>query len=202
MAMPTLGNDYYLSPVARVLDWDTAPSRRQVGSAERLPELPSRSPSNDSTRDTERDQWTSSGGESPGIPEILSDVTPDNYWMPGADYAAEHHIFPQAHYKKIPHETRKVFRRSTIGELFLSLDGRRHEFDAFHRKYNDATGELLGSFMKEHNIIEPEQLTPDHARAVLKAIAESEDPRIRHYLEFIRRLRVFYRLRTGGRGTE
>jgi hypothetical protein len=55
--------------------------------------------------------------------------------------------------------------------------------------------------MKEHNIIEPEQLTPDHARAVLKAIAESEDPRIRYYLEFIRRLRMFYRLRTG-RGTE
>jgi hypothetical protein len=45
-------------------------------------------------------------------------------------------------------------------------------------------------------------MTPDHARAVLKAIAESEDPRIRLYREFIRRLRLFYRLRTGGRGSE
>jgi hypothetical protein len=131
----------------------------------------------------------------------LSDVTPDNYWIPGADYAAEHHIHPQAFYKKIPRERRKVFKGATIGELFLSLDGRRHEFDTFHRKYNEATGELLGRFMKEHNIMGPEQLTPDHARAVLKAIAESEDPRIRYYLEFIRRLRMFYRLRTG-RGTE
>jgi len=56
-------------------------------------------------------------------------------------------------------------------------------------------------FMDAHNIT-PEQMTPDHARAVLKAIAESDDPRIRSYREFIRRLRPFYRLRTGVRGSE
>jgi hypothetical protein len=56
--------------------------------------------------------------------------------------------------------------------------------------------------MGEQNIREPEQMTPNHARAVLKAIAESEDPRIRLYGEFRKRLRLFYRLRTGGRGSE
>jgi hypothetical protein len=54
--------------------------------------------------------------------------------------------------------------------------------------------------MQERNISEPEQMSPDHARAVLKAIEESEDPRIRYYRAFIRQLRLFYR--TGGRGTE
>jgi len=88
------------------------------------------------------------------------------------------------------------------GHLYLGFDHRRHEYDGFHREYNRATGELLKRFMGEQNISEPEQITPDHARAVLKAIAESEDPRIRLYREFIRRLRLFYRLRTGGRGSE
>jgi len=82
--------------------------------------------------------------------------------------------------------------------LYLGFDNRRHEYDSFHREYNRATGELLKRFMGEQNISEPEQMTPDHARAVLKAIAESEDPHIRLYREFIRRLRLFYRLRTGG----
>lgn len=59
----------------------------------------------------------------------------------------------------------------------------------------------MDGFMREHNI-KPEQMTPDHARAVLKAIAESDDPRIRYYREFSRRLQMFYRLRTGGRGSE
>lgn len=79
-----------------------------------------------------------------------------------------------------------------------SINGRRHEFDAFHRQYNKATGELLKGFMKANNIVDrPDLMTPDHARAMLKAIVGSEDPRIRHYAEFIRRMRLFYRLRGG-----
>ena len=102
----------------------------------------------------------------------------------------------------MPPETRKVFDRATVGQLFLSIDGRRHEYDAFHRAYNTATGELLQRFMQQHSIPEPEQMTPDHARAVERAIVESKDPRIQYYREFVRRLRMFYRLRTGVRGTE
>jgi hypothetical protein len=133
----------------------------------------------------------------------LSDVTPDNDWIPGADYAGEgHHEFPRALYKRMPPETQKVFDRATSGHLYLGYDKRRHEYDRLHREYNKATGELLKRFMGTHNISEPEQMTPDHARAALKAIAESEDPRIRLYGEFIKRLRLFYRLRSGGRGSE
>jgi hypothetical protein len=121
----------------------------------------------------------------------LSDVTPDNEWIPGANYAAEgHQEFPRALYKRMPPETQKVFDRATSGRLYLGVDNRRHEFDRLHREYNEATGQLLQRFMGEQNIREPEQMTPNHARAVLKAIAESEDPRIRLYGEFIKRLRL------------
>jgi hypothetical protein len=165
------------------------------------PNLPNRSPASRSQTNPEFAQRNNSGSEVPDTPEVLSDATPYNSWIPGADYADEHHIFPQAHYKRLSRETKKVFKDSTIGELLLRLDGRRHENDAFHRLYNAATGQLMADFMAQNNIAEPEKMTPDHARAVLKAIAESEDPRIKYYLEFIRRLRMFYRLRTG-RGSE
>ena len=49
-------------------------------------------------------QGVSDGDEAEDIPQTLSDVTPDNYWVPGADYAAEHHEFPRAHYKRMPLE--------------------------------------------------------------------------------------------------
>jgi hypothetical protein len=59
----------------------------------------------------------------------------------------------------------------------------------------------LDRFMKQHDIT-ADQMTPDHARSVLKSIEDSRDPRIRRYNEMIRTLLRFYRLRTGGRGTE
>jgi len=52
----------------------------------------------------------------------------------------------------------------------------------------------------QDNSIKPEQMTPDQARSVLKAIAESEGPRIRVYGEMLKRMRMFYRLRSGVRG--
>ncbi len=45
-------------------------------------------------------------------------------------------------------------------------------------------------------------MTPDHANAVLKAIAESDDPRIRIYRAMLLHMRRLYRLRTGVRGSE
>lgn len=188
-----LSSDYYLLPVPRSPDWDAISPHTNAGVG----------PSwNTSAGDLDAGQWASDGRNKAGtVPRTLSDVTPDNYWIPGADYAAEHHEFPRAHYKRMPPETRKVFDRATVGQLFLSIDGRRHEYDAFHRAYNTATGELQ-RFMQQHNIPAPEQMTPDHARAVEKAIVESKDPRIQYYREFARRLRMFYRLRTGVRGNE
>jgi hypothetical protein len=186
--------DHYLSPVPRAPDWDAIAPGENAGGG----------PSwNASAGDLDAGQWASDGRNEAGtVPRTLSDATPDNYWIPGADYAAEHHEFPRAHYRRMPPETRKVFDRATVGQLFLNIDGRRHEFDAFHRAYNTATGELLERFMRQHNVPEPEQMTPDHARAVEKAIAQSNDPRIQYYREFVRRLRMFYRLRIGVRGAE
>jgi hypothetical protein len=54
----------------------------------------------------------------------------------------------------------------------------------------------------QDNSLQAEQMTPDQARSVLKAIAESEDPRIRVYGEMLKRMRMFYRLRSGARGNE
>jgi hypothetical protein len=139
--------------------------------------------------------------------EILSDVTPDNDWIPGADYAAKakgHHEFPQSQFRDMPPETRKVFDEATSGKLFVGkIDGRRHEFDGLHRQYNAATGKILERFMEEHGITDhPELMTPDHARALLKLIAESQDPRILTYRNFIRLMRTLPLLRGGGRGME
>jgi hypothetical protein len=64
-----------------------------------------------------------------------------------------------------------------------------------------AVGEPMDRFMQE-NSIKPEQMTPDQARSLLKAIAEAEDPRIRVYGEMLKRMRMFYRLRSGARGNE
>jgi hypothetical protein len=88
-------------------------------------------------------------------------------------------------------------------ESCLWGDGRRHEFDGLHRQYNAATGELLKFFMEGNGIDgRPDLMTPDHARALLKLIAESQDPRILTYRNFIRLMRLFPHLRAGGRGME
>jgi uncharacterized pyridoxamine 5'-phosphate oxidase family protein len=59
----------------------------------------------------------------------------------------------------------------------------------------------MNRFMKEHSI-RAEQMTPDHARAVLKTITESEDPRIRVYRAMLQHMGRLYRLRSGARGSE
>jgi hypothetical protein len=76
-----------------------------------------------------------------------------------------------------------------------------HQNDKLHRAYNDAVEELIYGFMQDNNI-KPDQMTPDQARSILKAIAESEEPRIRAYRDMLRKMWMLYRLRTGGRGTE
>jgi hypothetical protein len=136
-------------------------------------------------------------------PEIISDATPDNLWTPGAEYAAKgHHKFPQKFYKGMLPETRRVLEADHTGRLMVrSINGQRHENDALHRAYNDAVGEILMDFMAENKMPKerPDQLTPDHARALLKLVTESQDPRILTYHNFIRLLRLFPWLRSGGR---
>ena len=191
---------FYPSPLPQAPSWNSVPTN----SADLLPQVsaepPSRSPVGPDARNLDGGGTTSRFDRTEIVPEVLSDVTPDNYWIPGADYAADgHHEFPREHYRKMPAETRKVFDEAKTGRLFVhSVNGRRHEFDEFHRQYNKATGELLKGFMEANNIANrPDLMTPDHARTVLKTIAGSEDLRIRTYAEFIKRLRLFYRLRGG-----
>lgn len=153
-------------------------------------------------------QWTygdgaPTSGSSDGRrndPRVLSDATPDNPWKPGAQYAQNgHHTLPRANYKNLPlqPETRQVFEKATSGKINI----RGHQFDEFHRRYNDATKEFMEKYMRENNIA-AEKMTPDQARSILRAIDESDDSRIRTYREMIKRLRLFFRLRSGGRGSE
>lgn len=140
------------------------------------------------------------GGPNDATP-VISDLTPDNEWIPGAQYAGQgHHFLPQAVWRKLPlpPETRKIFDQETSGHLHI----RGHENDKAHREYSKATEEFMDQFMKENNI-KPEEMTPDQARSMLRGIEESQDPRIRNYRQFIQRLLLRYQLRTGGgRGNE
>jgi hypothetical protein len=144
-------------------------------------------------------RW-SSGGQNDSA-AVIADITPDNDWIPGARYAGQgHHFLPQAVWRKLPlaPETRKIFDQETSGHLHI----RGHGNDKAHREYSKATEEFMDQFMKE-NSIKPEEMTPDQARSMLKAIGESQDPRIRTYRQFIQRLQLLYQLRTGGgRGNE
>lgn len=65
--------------------WDSAPPPLIPGGAEPFLEQPRRSPGNASVNKTDPSRWA--GTEGPA--EILSDETPDNDWIPGADYAAD-----------------------------------------------------------------------------------------------------------------
>jgi hypothetical protein len=158
---PMLGSDYYLSSMPPAPSWGAVPTRALVGATEFSPKPPSRWSWSAPARDPHAGPSPNGDEEGEGVRQTLSDITSDNYWIPGADYAGEgHHEFPQALYKRMPPETQKVFDRATTGHLYLGFDNRRHEYDSFHREYNRATGELLKRFMGEQNISEPEQMTP------------------------------------------
>jgi hypothetical protein len=132
----------------------------------------------------------------------VTDVDGSPYYAPGG-----HHEMPKGVYSKwnLSPETEKVFNQSTTGELPKGLaradaDGvtRSHYWSGprgEHGIYNQAVAELSENFMSERNI-NPESMTPDQARDLLKAIRESDDPRIRGYNRMIRMLRKVFR---GGR---
>ena len=133
----------------------------------------------------------------------VTDVDGSPYYAPKG-----HHEMPQGLYSKwnLSPETAKVFDQSTTGELpkgRVPIDDngipKRHYWDGAsgqHGQYNSAVKELSETFMRDHNIT-PETMTPDHARNLLQAIRESEDPRIRDYNRMIRMLRRVFRFRGG-----
>lgn len=139
-------------------------------------------------------------------PRVLSDATPDNHWIIGADYAAVgHHYDPKALWRNLPlrADTRQVLDRAVSGPLGATLHNPitgehfRHQWDKEHQQYNQAVGELFKMYVEglHSKGITIEQMTPDHAREFLGHIFRSQDPRIRVYLDKIRLLRRLLRRR-------
>ena len=100
-------------------------------------------------------------------------------------------------------ETRRVLDEAVSGPLGIKLlnpvTGRttEHRWDREHQEYNQAIGELFKMYLDglgAHGIT-PELMTPAHAREFVKAIHQSQDPRISNYLAMIRLRRSLRLLR-------
>ena len=143
----------------------------------------------------------SDGTRPSGNSPVISDVTPDNTWKPGAQYAAgwPHHYMPWANFRDLPlkPETRRVFVDATSGPL---ADTRVNRWSPEHAAYNDAVNEAFQAFLKSNNIT-AEQMTPEQADEFIDEIFFSRDPRIRN---FNRRIWSeafrYWRRSEGGRG--
>ena len=156
-------------------------------------------------------QWSDKAKTSPeeeiNDSRVLSDVVPDNQWLPGAQYAGwGHHFPPRAVWQDWPlqPETRKVFNKAVSGpiplRLFNPLTREQtfyHYFDDMHREYNVAVTQLMERYMKRHGIT-PEAMTPMQANKIVEAIHASRDPRIRDYNEIVKLVARLFRLRRFG----
>lgn len=155
-------------------------------------------------------EWTAEGvQQSIRVAQANSTVTDaagNPYYRSGG-----HHEVPVAVYKKwnLRPETRAVFNGSTTGSvpgIFRSTPNgvRQGNFwdgpEGLHGDYNRAVREFSERFMVRNGIT-PEQMTPDHATALMKEIRETEEPRIRTFNNAIRLIQRLYKLRTG-RGLE
>jgi hypothetical protein len=133
-------------------------------------------------------------------PRVISDVTPDNTWVPGAQYAAgwEHHWVPWGAFGKykLQPETRRVFVDATSGPLG---DNTINRWSLEHKAYNEAVDEAFKSFLKRNNIPidQTERLTPAQAEEFLDEIYLSVDPRIRNFNKKIRLQAFRYWMRYG-----
>jgi hypothetical protein len=136
--------------------------------------------------------------------KTLTDAYGNPYYSRGG-----HHEMPKSVFQKwkLRPETRKVFDEATSGtvptmSLRSSPDSNPlgHIWNGPtgpHGVYNEAVTDLSDRFL-ERNGITDKQMTPDQARALLKEIRESEDPRIRNYNNAVRMIRRLFRLRIGG----
>ena len=113
----------------------------------------------------ESGRWSGGAGTTPGTEDGSSSPT-----------RGGHHFVPRQIYKNLPlrPETRKVFEQGVTGRLNAGSHGGSKE----HHIYNDAVAEQLERF-KAENGVEPERMTPDHARKFLDEVRRSTDPRIR-----------------------
>ena len=91
-----------------------------------------------------------------------------------------HHIIPQKIYKSlgVPDETLKVFREASTGPLIKG----DHENDTAHRRYSDVVQKVINKWLRR-NGIDPKQMTPAQARALVGHVLEHRHPTIRRYHE-------------------
>jgi hypothetical protein len=156
--------------------------------------------------DEERRTVEGRGVERTSDQRILSDAIPDNYWISWADYAAGHHWMAKEIYNRynFSEATRKVFSDATSGPLARQARSEmktfRHVYDNAHRDYSRAVEDLLLRYMND-KMISAQQVTPDQAREILRAIRQSDDLRIQRYLQMIKTLGRIFRLH-GVRGNE
>ncbi len=158
------------------------------------------------------DEASKNAGRGINDPRVISDVTLDNLWIPGADYAAnfEHHWYARHFYLKHPFspEVKEFFKNATSGPLIQRLYSRRRQkwlghgygYDTPHRQYDDAVGELVTEYMRDRGIA-AQQMTVPQAHEVIELIMKSPDPRIKNFVKMIQTLHRFFR-RRGGRGNE
>jgi hypothetical protein len=118
-------------------------------------------------------QWTQDGGGDAGKDGDDSLMTEDAALRRG------HHYVARQTYRRrnLSLETKKVFEEATTGKL---QDRTTNVFDKAHRNYNKAVDELFDRFLAKNGISE-EQMSPDHARQLLKEVVTSSDPRIRNF---------------------
>jgi hypothetical protein len=157
-------------------------------------------------------QWTNKagGGGSRRIndPRVISDVTPDDHWIVGADYAAVgHHETPQQLFRRyrLRPDTLAEFDRAVTGPLGHRIVDpitkkvlAQHAWDSAHRAYNKAVIELFELYLEglRAKRIAPEQMTPDHAKEFRRLIRQSQDPRISTFINKMGLLRWLRQLRT------
>jgi hypothetical protein len=156
-------------------DPSTGPNRRGYDPKQR------RVPAGRSDGGQWTDETTPNAGHRIDGPRIISDVTPDNPWILGADYAAnfEHHWYARHFYRRHPfsRETRAVFREATSGPLVQRLYSRRQQkwlshgygYDTPHRRYDKAVDELVTEYMRNRGIT-ARQMTPAQAHEAVDLI--------------------------------
>jgi hypothetical protein len=157
-------------------------------------------------------QWTSKarGGDVRRIndPRVISDATPHDQWIVGADYAAVgHHETPQQLFRRyrLRPDTLAEFDKAVINPLRHRIVDpitkkvlAQHAWDMAHRAYNKAVIELFEMYLEglRAKRITPERMTPDHAKEFRSLIWKSQDPRISTFLDKMNLLRALRRLRT------
>lgn len=107
-----------------------------------------------------------------------------------------HHFVPLSSVRRIPlsAEARQVFEEATTGQLYYEGN---NTWDRAHRIYRDAIDEKLGEFMRR-NEIQPETMASNQARAFLREVENSQDPRIRNFNRMIKLRELIKQFRSRG----